>query len=149
MRVSRFAAVVSGPLLTMALTCATVGGAGAAPSTIPPTAVLLHPDEVYAGTVSAGPPTTAQCEADFKVACYQPAQIEQAYDLPTLFSNGITGKGETIVIVDSYGSPTIGHDLAVFDTDVRAPRPAVAHRDPARRARAALRGRQHPRGLGR
>jgi len=107
----------------MALTCATVGGAGAAPSTIPPTAVLLHPDEVYAGTVSAGPPTTAQCEADFKVACYQPAQIEQAYDLPTLFSNGITGKGETIVIVDSYGSPTIGHDLAVFDRTFGLPAP--------------------------
>ena len=28
---------------------------------------------------------------------------------------GITGKGETIVIVDCFGSPTIRHDLSVFD----------------------------------
>jgi subtilase family serine protease len=57
------------------------------------------------------------------VACYGPTQIQQAYNLPALFSKGITGTGETIVIVDSFGSPTIGHDLKVFDRTFGLPAP--------------------------
>ena len=47
--------------------------------------------------------------------CYDPAQIETAYNERPLFVHGITGAGETIVIVDSFGSPTIQSDLATFD----------------------------------
>jgi len=36
---------------------------------------------------------------------------------------GITGAGQTIVIVDSFGSPTIAHDLATFDSTLGVPRP--------------------------
>ena len=32
-----------------------------------------------------------------------------------MYQAGITGRGKTIVIVDSYGSPTIQSDLDVFD----------------------------------
>ena len=56
-------------------------------------------------------PTTAECEAVFDVACYGPAQLQQAYNLPTLYSKGINGKGTTIAIVDPFGSPTIKSDL--------------------------------------
>jgi subtilase family serine protease len=101
----------------------TPGRSTAGPSAISPTAVLIHPDEVYAGIASAAPPTTAHCEAAFHVACYQPAQIQQAYNLPSLYSTGITGSGETIIIVDSFGSPTIGHDLDVFDRTFGLPAP--------------------------
>ena len=59
----------------------------------------------------------------FGVACYEPAQLQQAYDLPSLYARGITGKGATIVIVDSFGSPTIKHDLAVFDSTFHLPAP--------------------------
>jgi subtilase family serine protease len=44
---------------------------------------------------------------------YQPAQIRKAYGVDQL-SN--TGSGETVAIVDAYGSPTIQSDLATFDT---------------------------------
>ena len=44
-----------------------------------------------------------------------PAQIRAAYDLGPLLRDGIDGRGQTIVIVDPFGSPTIAHDLAVFD----------------------------------
>jgi hypothetical protein len=37
-----------------------------------------------AGRVQAGPPTTADCGKAYKVACYQPARIRQAYDLPSV-----------------------------------------------------------------
>ena len=47
--------------------------------------------------------------------CYSPLQYQTAYDLDPLYRSGITGKGRTIVLVDSYGSPTVQHDLNVFD----------------------------------
>ena len=54
--------------------------------------VLLHPSIRYAGTATAGPPTTAFCEANFHVACYQPGQVRQAYDLAPLAADGINGQ---------------------------------------------------------
>jgi subtilase family serine protease len=65
--------------------------------------------------VGQTPIADAQCEADLSIDCYLPTQVEAAYNLPQLYSKGITGKGETIVIVDAYGSPTISDDLAQFD----------------------------------
>jgi subtilase family serine protease len=44
-----------------------------------------------------------------------PAQVWAAYDLGPLLREGIDGKGQTIVVVEPFGSPTIRHDLAVFD----------------------------------
>jgi subtilase family serine protease len=52
-----------------------------------------------------------------------PAQIQAAYDLGPLLRAGVDGKGQTIVIVDSFGSPTIGHDLTVFDQRFGLPPP--------------------------
>jgi subtilase family serine protease len=69
------------------------------------------------------PPTTAECEADFGIACYQPFQLQRAYDLAPLFSRGIEGQGETIVIVDAFGSPSIASDLRTFDAAFRLPNP--------------------------
>jgi subtilase family serine protease len=69
------------------------------------------------------PPTQAQCEAVFTAPCYQPSQIQAAYNEQPLFSSGITGAGQTIVIVDSFGSPTIQSDLATFDNTFGLPAP--------------------------
>jgi subtilase family serine protease len=76
-----------------------------------------------AGLAQASPPTTADCEKAYKVACFEPAQIQQAYDLPSLYASGVTGRGRTIVIVDSFGSPTIRQDLTVFDQTFGLPAP--------------------------
>ena len=70
-----------------------------------------------------GPSTTAECEQSMQIACYNPVQIQQAYNLPSLYSHGITGKGATIVIVDPYGSPTIVSDLRDFDSTENVPNP--------------------------
>ncbi len=69
------------------------------------------------------PPTTAQCESSIGIACYNPAQFEQAYNLNPLYHAGLDGAGKTIVIVDSFGSPTIQNDLAQFDDDNNLPAP--------------------------
>jgi len=44
-----------------------------------------------------------------------PAQAWAAYDLGPLLRAGINGSGQTIAVVDPFGSPTIAHDVAVFD----------------------------------
>ncbi len=54
---------------------------------------------------------------------YTPAQIRAAYSVNPLLHKGINGTGESIVIVDSFGSPTIRHDLRVFDRQFRLPPP--------------------------
>jgi subtilase family serine protease len=69
------------------------------------------------------PPTTAYCEATYGFACYQPFQLQRAYDLAPLFSRGIEGRGETIVIVDAFGSPSIASDLRTFDAAFGLPNP--------------------------
>ena len=69
------------------------------------------------------PPTTSDCLTLFAIHCYQPAQFVKAYDLAPLFSHGIDGRGQTIAIVDSFGSPTIANDLHVFDTTFGLPDP--------------------------
>jgi subtilase family serine protease len=72
---------------------------------------------------SQAPPTTADCLRDVGVRCYSPSQFQTAYDMKRLFAAGDAGQGRTIVLVDSFGSPTIKHDLAVFDHGFGLPAP--------------------------
>jgi subtilase family serine protease len=86
--------------------------------------VTIRPDAVHAlSGASAAPPTTAFCEQHFHIACYLPRQIQRAYNLPALYRQRITGRGQTIIIVDSFGSPTVQHDLGVFDQAAGLPAP--------------------------
>jgi subtilase family serine protease len=57
------------------------------------------------------------------VSGLSPAQIRTAYDVGPLAAKGIDGSGQTIVIVDSFGSPTIAADLAHFDSYFGLPAP--------------------------
>ncbi len=102
-------------------------GAGSA-AVAPVSAAAVAPVPFAIGhMVAAGhmsqPPTTAECEADFNIACYQAFQIQRAYNLAPLFSRGIEGQGETIVIVDAFGSPSIASDLQTFDSQMGLPNP--------------------------
>jgi subtilase family serine protease len=85
--------------------------------------VLISPDYRHVVGAQAAPPTTAFCEKHFGIACYLPRQVQRAYRLPALYRRGVTGKGQTIVIVDSYGSPAVARDLAVFDKAAGLPAP--------------------------
>jgi subtilase family serine protease len=77
----------------------------------------------FATRTAQGPPTTASCEADFGIACYSPAQFQNAYDMNRLYAAGHAGQGRTIVLVDAFGSPTTRHDLNVFDHSFGLPAP--------------------------
>ena len=69
------------------------------------------------------PPTTADCEANFGIACYSPNQFQKAYNLGPLYANGWTGKGKTIAIIDSFGTPTGEADLKTYDKAFGLPDP--------------------------
>jgi subtilase family serine protease len=102
---------VTAVLVAVAL-AALIGRGGSAAVGMP----LPHPAWNDAQLVSASttPPTEAQC---FSVGrrCFAPQAIRAAYNLPPLYAAGLNGAGQTIAIVDSYGSDTMAHDLHVFD----------------------------------
>ena len=126
MRVGRLAAVAAGVFGLVAASAATPASPKPAPVTATATqaAVVVRPGVIHmARKAQAAPLTTADCEKDYNIACYGPAQIRRAYGLPALYAKGVTGRGATIVIVDSYGSPTIRNDLAAFDRAYRLPAP--------------------------
>ncbi|MEU7872619.1 S53 family peptidase [Dactylosporangium sp. NPDC049140] len=66
-------------------------------------------------SASQTPPTQAQC-ASVGRRCFSPQAIRAAYNLQPLYAAGFDGRGQTIAVVDSYGSDTMSHDLHVFDT---------------------------------
>jgi subtilase family serine protease len=132
MSMARRAAVVAGAFtLTAAtvVTAATAVSASTAASAGPsaghtgPASGVLKSSILHARHATSQPPTTAECETAYQIACYEPGQIQTAYNLAPLFKHGVTGKGQTIVIVDSFGSPTIRHDLQVFDKTFGLPAP--------------------------
>ncbi|HET7500937.1 MAG TPA: S53 family peptidase [Kofleriaceae bacterium] len=45
---------------------------------------------------------------------YSPAEVRAAYNMNPLYAAGLDGAGQTIVITDAFGSPTIERDAAVF-----------------------------------
>src|SRR5204863_465762 len=56
------------------------------------------------------------------LGCYSPSLIRQAYDFPA-GAGAPTGAGQTILVVEAYGSPTIEADLAQFDAENGLPAP--------------------------
>jgi subtilase family serine protease len=48
------------------------------------------------------------------IHCYTPAQIAAAYGVDALHEAGNLGAGQTIVLMDAYGSPTAAQDLQTF-----------------------------------
>jgi subtilase family serine protease len=114
------------------LALAQTGTAAAAPAAATPHTLrtgAVIPVPASAGRISTAalvsPLPTSQCVSQLHVHCYSPLQYRTAYDLNPLYQRHITGAGRTIVIVDSFGSPTIQHDLDVFDAQWGLPGTAV------------------------
>ena len=113
------------------------GSIGAAPaSAAAPRAhrITVHPEIFRAG--AKAPNATFGCQTrpmdgSAGPRCYQPAQIQNAYNITPLLNHGINGAGRTIVIVDAYGSPTIASDLQTFDATMGLPNPSFTEITPA------------------
>lgn len=70
---------------------------------------------------SAGPAASPVCSST--ALC--PFDIANAYGFTSLFRSGITGRGQTVVIVDACGDPTIAQDLQAFDSQFNLPTPVL------------------------
>jgi subtilase family serine protease len=111
--------------LSMAVPAVTAAAPAAHLTSARPVPAIGHP--VLAKTLVA-PIPTSQCRVQLGIACYSPVQYRVAYNLNPLYNGSalgrrITGAGRTIVIVDSFGSPTIANDLHVFDQQWGFPDP--------------------------
>ncbi|HET8976644.1 MAG TPA: S53 family peptidase [Solirubrobacteraceae bacterium] len=85
--------------------------------------LILGPHLKSAG----GPPTSSYCIANYGIACYGPQDMRNQYDFNPEYTAGNNGSGQTIVIFDSFGSPTIQQDLANFDSSYQIPAPPSFH----------------------
>ena len=52
---------------------------------------------------------------------YTPQQMRAAYGVTPLYEKGFRGKGQTVIIIDSFGSPTLQDDLRIFDQQFDLP----------------------------
>jgi subtilase family serine protease len=90
-----------------------------APASMTAQHATVIPRPAITGHVQAvsrtAPLSTSDCVAQIGIHCYSPLQYRVAYNLNPLYAKGVTGAGRTIVIVDSFGSPTIQNDLKAFD----------------------------------
>src|SRR5260370_22998983 len=53
--------------------------------------------------------------------CQTPRSMRVAYGVEPLMQRGFTGKGQTIVDIVSFGSPTLQQDMDVFDQQFNLP----------------------------
>jgi subtilase family serine protease len=125
MRQLRVAAVAGSAVLLATFTAA------AAPATTVATVLPLAaqaPESAFVDAAAAADPIACQRPApDNRVSttihCYTPNQIRAFYGLAPLTPGTTDGAGQTIVLVDSYGSPTAAEDLAFFAQTFNGPTP--------------------------
>lgn len=101
-------------ILTLAFFVASsfmLGAANALPS-----GLIFHPTVSDWQFVSAGPtpPTQADCQAGNR-RCFNPTSMANSYNYASVHAAGNMGQGQTIAVIESWGSDTMAHDLHVFD----------------------------------
>jgi subtilase family serine protease len=109
-------------LLLIALlgACGTVGNQGPAINSLKkanPTATAPQ------ATATTGVQQADLCPPFFKglKGCLTPHALRVAYGVESLFEKGYTGKGQTIIDIVSFGSPTLLQDMNVFDQQFGLP----------------------------
>jgi subtilase family serine protease len=120
-------------LISLALLAMLAGGAllaraynGASADSVAPFRVhsmVIHPLTYTATQLHVKPsqvarPVQFDCQSNVNPQpslCYGPYQIRKAYGVDDLLARGYNGKGVSIAVIDSYGSPYIKRDLSYFD----------------------------------
>ncbi len=75
--------------------------------------------EISSGTVIPDAVPFCKTGSGLVLTCYSPNFVRTAYNFPS----NLDGTGQTVLIVDAFGSPTIEKDLAVFDHAFGIPAP--------------------------
>jgi subtilase family serine protease len=108
------------PFLAIALllsACAPLGSSNSDP------VASSAPAQKATTTISPSPTSTAiaVCPTSLGIDCRTPYDMRVAYSVQSLLERGFTGKGQTIVDIVSYGSPTLQQDMDTFDQQFGLP----------------------------
>ncbi|HEX8092770.1 S53 family peptidase [Jatrophihabitans sp.] len=103
-------------MLAAAWTAAPESHADTTP-TVPPFHISNGPNF----TLLPAPLSTSQCRAAYGIDCYGANQLQAAYNVGPLLRKGLDGTGKTIVMLIPYSSPTLQHDLDVYDRQFGLP----------------------------
>lgn len=114
--------------LLLLLPVATVGSGSTSSNrdfvyTVNPIWVAVGPNTVVPNDVPLCSTTSKAVPTYPVIYCYSPNFIQSAYNFPTSIDGKLPGTGQTILIVDAYGSPTIRSDLDHFDSVFGIPTP--------------------------
>src|SRR5579859_995016 len=104
--------------------CAQFGSSNAGPST--PTATKTTSAGATATSSTSAPtvdnsPLLCPEQLSNYPDCQTPRSMRMAYGVESLMQHGYTGKGETVVDIVSFGSPTLQQDMDVFDRQFYLP----------------------------
>src|SRR6266568_6397344 len=100
--------------------CSPSGGLGGGSTT--PTAAPTHPtSQAPSATPNGASADTCPQELAQFSHCQTPHSIRVAYGIESLIEHGFTGKGQTVVDIVSFGSPTLQQDMDVFDQEYGLP----------------------------
>ena len=109
-------------LLALGAAAFVLGGTGSATSAhdpfqrpaVPPSSYVAAPPATWIKSTGGSLP----CLPGGYI-CYRPADMAQIYNLPA----NLDGTGQTIIVVDAFGSSSIKDDLAQFDAESGLPDP--------------------------
>jgi subtilase family serine protease len=104
---SRWIAVAACLPIILAACATTTGGTDSTPT--PSSSSTVSPSPTASGTAIGG------------THSYTPQQLRDAYGVTSLYNQGDTGKGQTVVVIDSFGSPTLQQDVDAFDQKYSLP----------------------------
>jgi len=104
-------------MLLLLSACAPLGSNSSDPG------VVASPTQKATTTINPTPTSNALavCPASLSSDCRTPYDLRVAYSVQSLLERGFTGKGQTIVDIVSYGSPTLQQDMDVFDQQFGLP----------------------------
>lgn len=103
-------------LLLLLTACSPFGNspAGSSPATVATRTPTHLPTTVNTADLCPGKPSQNR-------NCYTPHALRVAYGVEALTEQGFTGKGQTVIDIVSYGSPTLQQDMDVFDKQFGLP----------------------------
>lgn len=107
--------------LILLIGCGPVNGANAQPgATATHIITAAHAPKLTPTPINLA---TSQCPADLQniTTCYTPQVFRAAYGVDKLIQQGFTGKGQSVVDIVSFGSPTLQQDMDAYDKQFGLP----------------------------
>ena len=85
---------------------------------------MIHSEQATSSGACTYPDGTAPKNRP-EIHCYEPKEFLKAYGIDKLHKMGLTGRGQTIILVDSFGSPTMQADLDHFSETFGLPKTKI------------------------